>query len=243
MQDVASGVSQQCSVALLCTRPRLTVAVVAGLSNRSGARCEQFNVSRVLSCSSRRASFGRVSSGRQSCRNVSVRERAQKRLRKSALATRFLSDLFRAEAAPFHIEMWNHKPAGVDGRQVRFDVLDAAGGVISDTRRDWMRECDVIMMCSIFSEAGTMARISQKLKALVGPHFRDNVSVILVRTMADLELPFVEREVVLKWVRKVGTGLVSTSSKTGLNVEEAFFMAVRLCVARGESVRLAKARK
>ncbi len=88
-----------------------------------------------------------------------------------------------------------------------------------------------------------MARISQKLKALVGPHFRDNVSVILVRTMADLELPFVEREVVLKWVRKVGTGLVSTSSKTGLNVEEAFFMAVRLCVARGESVRLAKARK
>ncbi len=62
----------------------------------------------------------------------------------------------------------------------------------------------------------------------------DVVQAILVRTKADLNLPFVETKSVMKWVNTFNAALVSTSAKQLVNVDKVFYMAARLAVAAKE---------
>ncbi len=147
---------------------------------------------------------------------------------KTSLAIRFIQNLEVVEYDPT-IEDSYMRIFEVDKRRVTLDVLDTAGQEeYSAMREMWIRDRQVFVICSTFEHPGTMKQIDDLHSLIQRWRDRDNVPIILVRTKADLGLPFAEKATVLQWARKNGARLVSTSSRNCINVEEPFKMAARM---------------
>ncbi len=97
----------------------------------------------------------------------------------------------------------------VDEALVTVSVLDS---VCLDEGAAFPMElmCQAVLYCSTFCEPGALRHIVQAHADILECVSLSWVPFIIVRTKADLELPFVEREVVLDWARKEGAGFICT---------------------------------
>jgi GTPase SAR1 family protein len=118
-----------------------------------------------------------------------------------------------------------------DGQQVRMELVLTSGHpkYRAELNR-WARECDVFLICSQFEKVGVVDALRSTYEKLCQARNQETVPVVLVRTKSDLNLPFVEGGKVLKWAEQHGAGFVSTSAKTGRNVNKAFLMAAQMAL-------------
>jgi len=161
---------------------------------------------------------------------------------KSALTLRFTSHIFQEEYDPT-IEDAFRKEVEIDGQLAALDILDTAGQEDYDALRSaWYRKKDGLLLLFALDD-------EQSLEALTKFHseienfysdFSDNEyfpAVLLIGNKADLEhVPNLWQKAEQKNKEWQTIGLLKTSAKTGLNVNEAFANLVR-AVRRKRSVK------
>jgi hypothetical protein len=156
---------------------------------------------------------------------------------KSAIAARQSHNVFASEHSTTVTGSYQ-QAVQFDHRDLLLGVLDHRGGEDHfDWRRKCYREADAFLICGLFDRSGAVQAVDQIYRMIVDEK-QDHYSlrrttrapVILVRTQSDLNLPCPEAAKLLKWAEEHGSGFVSTSSKTGENVQEAFFFAIRLAL-------------
>jgi small GTP-binding protein len=151
---------------------------------------------------------------------------------KSALVVRRIQNVFIQEYDPT-IEDTFRQQVRIDGQQVMLDILDAAGHTEYAVLRDqWLRGCDALVVCSLFSQPGTVEGVEALYDACCRMHEGERIPLVLVRTKSDLGLPFAEASRVLKWAETHGAAFVNTSALTGTNEQEPFFIAARLVLGK-----------
>jgi small GTP-binding protein len=151
---------------------------------------------------------------------------------KSALVVRRIQNVFIQEYDPT-IEDSFRQQLLIDQQQVMLDILDVAGQTEFAALRDqWLRGCDALVVCSLFSQAGTVEAVEALYDACCRMHEGEKVPLVLVRTKSDLALPFAEASRVLKWAEAHGAAFVNTSALTGINEREPFFIAARLVLGK-----------
>lgn len=94
-------------------------------------------------------------------------------------------------------------------------------------RHESLRWGHVVLICSPFDREGAFRAAVARYEECVRWR-RAGVAVVLVRTKADLQLPFPEAGRVLQWAEQHGVGFVNTSSKTGRNVTTLFALAAHM---------------
>ncbi len=155
---------------------------------------------------------------------------------KTALVVRFIQNHMIEEYEPT-LEDSYARSMTVDKRAVIMDVLDTAGHEEYAALRDqWMRDSQAFLLCSPFEAPGSIKVLAAMYEQILKVKDVEAVPVVLVRTKADLQLPFADKTMVMQWIERFGAGLVSTSSKTGVNVDEAFKMLTRIAVGMSQMV-------
>ena len=85
----------------------------------------------------------------------------------------------------------------------------------------------VFMLCSTFEDFDARQRLDEGLESfrqIVGK--QELPDFIVVRTKSDLNLPFPDRDEVMKWCEQQNVPFFCTSAKHGTNVFESFTAAV-----------------
>ncbi len=86
-----------------------------------------------------------------------------------------------------------------------------------------INEIECFIFCDEFSEPGAIDAIEEQRSWIVKQIKHKKVGLILCRTKADLDLPFVDKRRVKSWALKHNAAFVSTSSKREIRI------CLRLC--------------
>eukprot|EP00727_Mastigamoeba_balamuthi_P004461 m51a1_g14012 putative ras gtpase (969) ;mRNA; r:1089721-1092844 len=151
---------------------------------------------------------------------------------KSALTIRLVQNLFVCAYDPT-IEDSYRKQMVVDDETCLLDILDTAGQEEYSAMRDqYMRVGDTYILVYSVTSRSSFEAVPMMREQLMRVRDSDRVPIVLVGNKTDLDdgravSNYEGSELARTW----GCPFVETSAKTGSNVEQAFFTAVR--VARG----------
>ncbi len=144
---------------------------------------------------------------------------------KSCLTLRFVQNDFYPDTDPFMEDIYRQN-IEIDGVSLRINVMDSA--LEKMFVEALIRQCRMYVICSTFDTEGEIEAIEALFQDIVRIRNLSFVPVLLVRTMADLELPCVEWRRLKDWIRCRDAAFVSTSAQSDFNVREAFVLAARM---------------
>ena len=105
------------------------------------------------------------------------------------------------------------------------------------------RDADVLLYCDTFDRGNEIEEIQIVLKRCLDAKDLDSISeipVVLCRTKGDLNLPFKDRQRVLRWAKFHNFPFISTSAKTPTNVDLVFETACRLAFLKAKKFELSR---
>ncbi|BGP45671.1 RAS2 protein [Rhodotorula kratochvilovae] len=152
---------------------------------------------------------------------------------KTALTLRLALNYF-VETYDPTIEDSYRKHAIIDGQPYMLEILDTAGQEEYTALRDqWIREGEGFLIVYSTTSRASFDRIERFRHQIARVKDSDSVPVVLVGNKIDRVH---EREVETRHgeelARRLGCAFIETSAKTRVNLEEAYFMAVRMIEAR-----------
>ncbi|KPV77196.1 uncharacterized protein RHOBADRAFT_34690 [Rhodotorula graminis WP1] len=153
---------------------------------------------------------------------------------KTALTLRLALNYFGASLAPSRCEDSYRKHAIIDGQPYMLEILDTAGQEEYTALRDqWIREGEGFLIVYSTTSRASFDRVERFRHQVARVKDSDSVPVVLVGNKIDRVH---EREVETRHgeelAKRLGCAFIETSAKTRVNLEEAYFMAVRMIEAR-----------
>ncbi|GAA5847795.1 hypothetical protein JCM9279_006637 [Rhodotorula babjevae] len=126
------------------------------------------------------------------------------------------------------------KHAIIDGQPYMLEILDTAGQEEYTALRDqWIREGEGFLIVYSTTSRASFDRVERFRHQVARVKDSDSVPVVLVGNKIDRVH---EREVETRHgeelAKRLGCAFIETSAKTRVNLEEAYFMAVRMIEAR-----------
>lgn len=130
----------------------------------------------------------------------------------------------------------------VDDSAIIFDILDCAGAEEFVALRDqYYRNCDALIYCDSFEKGDEVEKIREVMETVLRiqdlQRF-DQIPIIICRTKADMSLPFKNISKIMRFAKKNRIPVISTSAKTGTNVDLVFRTASRLAFSKSKRFQI-----
>lgn len=142
---------------------------------------------------------------------------------KTSMIIRFVNDFFAGET---YFETLGEESYDVlIGGMAHLSIMDTSGKDINNILLDGpIRECDAIIVCDTFDDLHCVEHISMMYERIVqNKNDIVPVAVMIVRTKADVGMPFVARAQVMSFCKQYQLPFYSCSAKTGTNIRRLFY--------------------